>query len=129
MRDYAFFLGGRDLEMVTIRQLLADSGQANVFDHAPTWGASASQYRELIVSQLNAGRVIVLIELGIDFDVLCQAGNDTSKVVIIDHHNERAGRDSDTSLNQVFSLLQLPKTSGRGNLNLWPQTTEATSLP
>jgi hypothetical protein len=30
--------------------------------------------------------------------------------ILIDHHNERAGRDQPTSLEQLFSLLGLPNT-------------------
>lgn len=43
----SFFLGGRDLEMVTIRDLLLASGvdSADVHDAELRWGAKASAYR------------------------------------------------------------------------------------
>lgn len=97
-----FFLGGRDLEMVTIRDLLT-------VEHAPfhdcglAWGARASAYLPEIRAALAAGRRPVLIELENDLRTDLAA-----RVDWIDHHGPRAGAEVPTALHQVFARLGLP---------------------
>ena len=97
-----FFLGGYDLEMVTIRDLLKEVVPAAYFDKHLGWGAAASAYQEEIAHCLAEGRVPVLVELANDL------GPDAERVIIIDHHGPRSGADAPSSLHQVFALLGLP---------------------
>lgn len=96
-----FFLGGRDLEMLTVRELLEEPG-LRFHDKSLAWGAKASDYREEIDNALSAGLTPVLVELGVDIPL------PADRVTVIDHHGRRAGSDLPTSLHQVFDLLQLP---------------------
>lgn len=116
MAEFEFFLGGRDLEMVTIHQILIESGIALVHDHSLNWGARTSAYRDEIQASVDAGRVPVLIELNDDLGFGRQAAE--QNVVVIDHHGDRAGRDSKTSLEQVFELLKLPQEKWTRRLDL-----------
>jgi hypothetical protein len=100
---YCFFLGGHDLEMLTIRDLLAEHAPGCFLDKGLSWGAKASDYREEIGSALANGFTPVLIELTVDMAL------DADRVVVIDHHGGRAGMDKPTSLHQVFELLVLPR--------------------
>lgn len=98
-----FFLGGDDLEMLTIRDLLARHVAAHqVCDKGLAWGARASDYAEEIRRTLAEGDTPVLIELTIDIEL------DERRIVIVDHHGARAGKDAPTSLEQIFALLKLP---------------------
>lgn len=99
-RDHAFFLGGRDLEMETIRGLLEAEAPGRVHDRDLSWGARASSYRDEILAALERGETPVLIELEPDLEV------DLNRAIWIDHHGPNAGRP--TSLEQVFRLLELP---------------------
>ena len=101
----AFFLGGHDLEMLTIRDLLIATPGIRYVDKSLGWGARASEYRPEIDEALSAGETPVLIELEIDLEL------PPERVVIIDHHGPRAGSDAPTSLHQVFGLLELPSTA------------------
>jgi hypothetical protein len=64
---FVFFLGGHDLEMVTIRDLLK-SQKIRPHDSNLTWGVTASAYRREIEQTLNQGLTPVLIELAMDFE-------------------------------------------------------------
>lgn len=97
-----FFLGGHDLEMVTIRDLLAAEG-VRFHDHDLAWGAKASAYLREIQAALAAGLRPVLVELENDLPP-----NLAAQVDWIDHHGPRAGADQPTSLHQVFARLGLP---------------------
>jgi hypothetical protein len=101
-RRLAFFLGGHDLEMLTIRDLLREVNAGPVYDRRLGWGAHASAYHDEISGALAAGWTPVLVELeddlGLSFD----------SAILIDHHGERAGGTQPTSLHQVFDLLELP---------------------
>jgi len=97
----AFFLGGYDLEMVAIRDLLAREAPGRYHDRQLAWGAAASAYAVPIAAELTAGRTVVLVELELD-----QALPE-GRYVLVDHHGPRAGREQPTSLEQVFALLQL----------------------
>jgi CRISPR-associated protein Cas1 len=96
-----FFLGGYDLEMVTIRDLLAQEGRP-YHDRGLAWGAQASDYRTEIEATLAHGQVPVLVELANDLHL------DLARVIFVDHHGEYAGEGRPTSLHQVWTLLALP---------------------
>lgn len=98
-----FFLGGRDLEMVTIRALLQAHAPTMFHDKGLAWGARASAYQGEIESALAEGKTPVLIELENDLGL-----DPAMPMVVIDHHGERAGAEEPTSLHQVFRLLGLP---------------------
>ena len=95
---YVFFLGGYDAEMVTIKEIFT-SKKILYFDKELRWGASLSDYREELAS-LSRDRIPVLIELRLDIPY-------PEGAIIIDHHNERAGKDQKTSIEQVADLLGL----------------------
>jgi len=96
-----FFLGGQDLEMVTIRDLLAQESRP-YHDNGLLWGARASDYRTEIEAVLAQGQVPVLVELANDLNLA------PARVILVDHHGEYAGEDRPTSLHQIFDLLALP---------------------
>ena len=100
-----FFLGGSDLEMDTIRELLARTLAAwRWHDKGLTWGAKASMYEAEIAAALHAGWTPVLIELENDLQL-----EPRRIIIVVDHHGERAGALQPTSLHQVFALLGLPQ--------------------
>ncbi len=105
MTRYAFFLGGQDLEMVTIatllrdRQAAGDGRIARVADAGLAWGARASDYAAGIAAAAAAGETPVLIELSPDIPL--PPGS-----VEIDHHGPRSAEPC--ALRQVFGLLDLP---------------------
>jgi len=100
-----FFLGGHDLEMVTIRDLLVAEAHARVHDKGLGWGAKASAYAAEIEEALARGCLPVLVELEDDLNL-----EGSTKAVVIDHHGARAGKDKPTSLHQVFDVLHLPQS-------------------
>lgn len=95
-KNYVFFLGGHDAEMRTIREIL-EAKKKSYFDKHLNWGASLSDYREEL-NTLNKGEIPVFIELRLDIAY-------PNHALIIDHHNERAGKDQKTSIEQVADLL------------------------
>jgi hypothetical protein len=101
-RSYDFFLGGYDLEMITIKTLLEHETSGQLFDKHLTWGAKASAYREEIANCVFVGRTPVLIELENNIEPCGDS------ILVLDHHGEFAGANRPTSLHQVFHLLQLP---------------------
>lgn len=98
-----FFLGGQDLEMVTIRDLLEQTAAAAYCDKRLRWGAAASAYRHEIDRCLTEGRTPVLVELTDD------VGLDPARVIVVDHHGLLSGAGAPSSLEQVFRLLALPE--------------------
>jgi hypothetical protein len=101
-----YFLGGVDLEMTEIRNLLEEVGLgARIVDHSLRWGALASAYEPEIRAALAAGETPVLIELSDDLpeDI------DRGRLVVIDHHGVRAGVAKPSSLRQVFDLAGAPR--------------------
>jgi hypothetical protein len=96
-----FFLGGDDLEMVTIRELLVRHAPGQYHDRKLSWGARASDYRTEIEAALIRGDVPVLVELAMDLPL------DPDKVIVVDHHGEQSGMGKPTALEQVFKLLRL----------------------
>lgn len=97
-----FFLGGADLEMRSIAELLALHAAGHYSDSGLRWGAKASDYAAGIERARAAGYVPVLVEL--PWDLPAPPGD----ALLVDHHAERAGDDQPTSLEQVFALLRLP---------------------
>lgn len=97
-----FFLGGHDLEMLTIRELLLEVAPDRFYDNGLAWGAKASAYRPEIAKSLEQGLTPALVELVNDL------GLQSTQFIEIDHHGEHAGANQPTSLHQVFNLLGLP---------------------
>lgn len=97
---YAFFLGGHDLEMVTVRDVLERAGQWYC-DKGLAWGARASVYGEEIHVAVSQGFVPVLMELVLDIELPVNA-------VVVDHHNQHA--HCPASILQVLNLLGLTPT-------------------
>lgn len=102
MTELAFFLGGRDLEMVEIARLIRDNApDAPLFDAGLAWGAKASEYADAIAAAAASGRRPVLVELAIDMAL-------PDGTIIVDHHGDAAGGGQPTSLHRIFALLELP---------------------
>ncbi len=99
-----YLLGGADLEMRTIADLLAREG-AEVIDHKLAWGARLSAYAEDIAGLAARGRCPVAVELADDLPAEFPG---RERLVLIDHHGPRAGQDQPTALEQVFARLGLP---------------------
>lgn len=100
MPQYVFFLGGYDLEMITIRDLVASTG-TGFYDAKLAWGAKASDYRTLIELAHSDGRTPVLVELEVDFELPASA-------IVIDHHGNRFSEEA--SILQTIKLLGLTST-------------------
>jgi hypothetical protein len=82
--------------MVTIRELLRER-KIDYFDKHLHWGACLSVYREEL-GALPGDKIPVFIELRLDIDY-------PDRAIIIDHHNERAGKNQQTSIEQIAALL------------------------
>jgi hypothetical protein len=96
-----FFLGGHDLEMVVVADLVrGECGAAALADKALSWGARASDYALEIARGAADGLRPVLVELAPDIAL-------PEGTIEIDHHGEKAG--GPCSLRQVFELLGLPE--------------------
>ncbi|MGH6816350.1 MAG: hypothetical protein ACREC6_11665 [Hyphomicrobiaceae bacterium] len=106
LRPYIrMFLGGADLEMAAIRRLAVEVlGAPKVEDKRLAWGAKASAYEAEIRAALERGETAVLVELAYDLPPDLPRG----RLVEIDHHGARAGKDAASSLRQTFDLLGLP---------------------
>ena len=108
MKNLTFFLGGYDLEMLTIRELIKAEGLP-YFDGKLDWSsATVVAYSEEIRATRLRGDMPVLVELRID------PKNESDRelsdgAIIVDHHGARAGENEPTSLEQVFKLLELPR--------------------
>lgn len=88
-------LGGYDAEMVEIAKACRKAG-VEVVDKHLGWGAAASAYAEEIAQAVSEGKTPVLVELALDIELPANA-------IIVDHHNENAGRPA--SILQVLDLL------------------------
>lgn len=100
--SYRFFLGGHDLEMHTIRELLMEAGLGGaIADHGLAWGAKASAYASDIRASLARGETPVLIELADDLGACFER----NRILFVDHHAERAGSDAPSALRQIFDLI------------------------
>jgi len=99
MKKFAFFLGGYDAEMVSIQKILTETGE-KIFDNALSWNnAKLSTYKQEMES-LAEDEIPVFIELQLD----CSFSDNS---IIIDHHNENAGIDKATSIEQVAALIDI----------------------
>ncbi len=96
--NYLFLLGGHDLEMVEIKELL-DNHNEKYLDNNLAWGAQWSDYSEDIKNPENKGKTFVGIELSGKQDMPAE-GSD------IDHHNFNS--DKPSSIEQVAGLLAVP---------------------
>jgi hypothetical protein len=97
-----FFLGGRDLEMLAIRRVIVAAGLGSfIDDDGLAWGARASVYAPRIRQAIARRETPVLIELADDLpdDI------DRSALILVDHHDARAGADAPSSLRQIHRLL------------------------
>ncbi len=111
--DYLFLIGGADLEMLTIRQLLTANGFAEgekMADRHLQWGAKLSDYQDLF----NGKQIFVGIELTEDI-------TPPLHYLAIDHHNVNSNKRS--SLEQVIEFnsvkpLQLLIINGGMNLKI-----------
>lgn len=103
---YLFCLGGQDLEMVTIRDLVtAERGPDALADHRLSWAeATASCYRADITAALARGVTPVLVELRDDLPPELPR----DRLIRIDHHGAEAGAGRPTPLQRVAALLQVP---------------------
>lgn len=110
---YHFYLGGNDLEMETIRALLAEHTQSPVYDKNLSWGASSADYHQELQQTLAQNAVPVLIELEWNTPDL-----PSENLLHLDHHNQRAGNTKPTALEQLFKLLKIPKTYWTRHLDL-----------
>lgn len=111
MKKNLFLLGGYDLEMITIRDLLISKGYAEISmlndiknqncfaDRKLKWGATIISYRDLLSFKDN----IYGIELiGSNEPIVPE------NYYIIDHHNERSNLPS--SIEQVAEILEIELT-------------------
>ncbi len=88
--------------MIEIARLLDDAGYGDrICDAKLAWGARASAWRDEIIAALARNETPVLIELADDLgdDV------DRERLVIVDHHGERAGAGMPTSIEQIRDLI------------------------
>ena len=91
IQERVFLIGGKDLEMATIKNLLKFYNQI-IFDKELSWGAKLSDYEE----KLKKSYHFYGIELIKDIKVL-------EPYTTIDHHNELQNRDS--SLSQIAKIF------------------------
>ena len=95
-----FLLGGRDLEMEKIKELLLQEGYQegeNLFDRKLDWGAKLSAYRDILDADADNDVTIYGIEL---LEDVAPPANYHA----IDHHNDKSDRPA--SLLQVLRLLE-----------------------
>jgi len=97
-KNYIFFLGGYDAEMVAIKEILNEQ-KLTYYDHNLKWGAKLSEYKEEL-SKITKDQIPVFIELNLDIDYPANS-------IIIDHHGDKAGKDKKTSIEQVAELLNI----------------------
>lgn len=95
-KNYHFFLGGYDLEMITIKEIL-ETEKIPYTDKGLQWGARLSSYDE-VMQNISSDVIPVLVELELD----CQY---PERSIVIDHHNDNQNLPS--SLEQIAKLLNL----------------------
>jgi hypothetical protein len=98
--SFVFLLGGHDLEMLTIKQMLIENefpDEKSIADNNLQWGAKLSEYQNLF----NDVQTFVGIELIPDIDP-------PPHYIGIDHHNENSQKSS--SLEQIAELLGIELT-------------------
>lgn len=110
--SFAFFLGGRDLEMVEIARLIRNHApDAPLFDAGLAWGAKALDYAGAIRAAAASGRRPVLVELAVDMPL-------PDGALVVDHHGDAAGAEQSTSLQRIFALLGLPAAAWTRRMEL-----------
>lgn len=98
-KDKLFFLlGGSDLEMQTIREILLENG-VPFADHQLQWNNAVLSSYQKELQQLGNGWMIYGVEL--QEDILPPAN-----YLAIDHHNQLSSMPC--ALEQVMEILQLP---------------------
>lgn len=105
-RSRVFFLGGNDLEMEAIRDLL--HGRAQVRDRHLAGDARVSEYDgegDVLLWAIKDHDRLVLVELEDDLDY----GRCFMEVTTI--RSPRAGAEGPSRLEQVFALLELPPSA------------------
>lgn len=106
MTGFRFFLGGHDLEMLEIADLLREVGLGErIVDHRLAWGATLADVAEPMRRAIAAGETAVAIEMQDDPRI----SMDRSRLILIDHHGPRAGRDAPSALRQVYELVGRPR--------------------
>ena len=113
LKNFIFFLGGSDLEMQTIKEIL-DENKLDYFDKNLSWGAKLSEY-ENELKNLEKNKTPVLIELTLDIDP-------PENAKIIDHHNKKENEPS--SLEQIVNYLN-KELNLKIELNRWQQLVAA----
>lgn len=99
-KNYVFFLGGKDAEMVRIKEVL-QKNKCTFCDKDLSWGAKESDYKDEIQNVLAKGKTPVFIELTSDLSSL-DGG------ISVDHHGERANEPA--SILQVLDLIGVAPT-------------------
>ncbi len=97
-----FLLGGYDLEMVVIKEILLEEGfveNEDLFDKGLTWGAKLSAYEEVLKQFPN----IPIYGIELEEDI-----TPPKNYHRIDHHNDFA--DKEASIIQVLKLLKKEPT-------------------
>lgn len=89
------FLGGNDLEMLEIRNLLRARGFESI-DAGLGWGAKASAYGSQVEEAHQQGYVPILVELEVDVAL-------PEFAVVVDHHGARSGEWA--SILQICGIL------------------------
>ena len=90
-----FFLGGYDLEMITIKELL-EQNDIKFIDKNLSWGTKLSNYQDELENY--NGYTIYGIELELDIEV-------PNNYIEIDHHNKNSHKNS--SLEQVAQIINI----------------------
>jgi len=97
-KQYIFFLGGYDAEMVAIKDILNEQ-KLPYYDRRLKWGARLSEYKEELL-KITKDQIPVFIELNLDIDYPANS-------IIVDHHGDKAGKDKKTSIEQIAELLNI----------------------
>lgn len=103
-QDYIFLLGGYDLEMVTIRNLLIEHGyidNISLFDKHLSWGAKWSDYSDVYSRFADTEKIIFGVELLPDIKL-------PSNCQQVDHHYPT--NSEPTSIEQIAKLLDINMT-------------------
>lgn len=103
-RRALFLLGGHDLEMLTIREILSSQGYEFIDKHLAWSNSKLSCYRREMARFWNDVPDGIVCGIELENDLAIAAEN----YLPIDHHNEWANRQS--ALEQVLELLDLPLT-------------------
>ncbi len=94
-KNMIFFLGGYDLEMITIKEIL-EQNCIKFIDKNLLWGAKLSDYNDELKKYTNY--TIYGIELELDIDA-------PNNYIEIDHHNKNNNKPS--SIEQVAKILDI----------------------